>query len=40
MNKLSKLPDVGKIQSFFVMSQAKQEMAYLMEDMTYVYIIS
>ncbi|MCC8424382.1 Lrp/AsnC family transcriptional regulator [Mucilaginibacter sp. UR6-11] len=28
MNKLSKLPDVGMMQSFFVMSEAKHETAY------------
>ncbi|MDB5004423.1 MAG: winged helix-turn-helix transcriptional regulator [Mucilaginibacter sp.] len=28
MNKLSKLPDVGMMQSFFVMSEAKNETAY------------
>lgn len=28
MSKLSKLPDVGNIQSFFVLSAAKQETAY------------
>jgi Lrp/AsnC family leucine-responsive transcriptional regulator len=35
MNKLSKLPDVGKMQSFFVMSEAKQETAYLMDEEKY-----
>lgn len=29
MNKLSKLPDVGTMQSFFVMSEAKYETAFL-----------
>ena len=29
MNKLSRLPDVGKMQSFFVMSEAKRETAYV-----------
>jgi Lrp/AsnC family leucine-responsive transcriptional regulator len=31
MNKLSKLPDVGKMQSFFVMSEAKHETAYALK---------
>jgi len=30
MKKLSKLPDVGVMQSFFVMSEAKNETAYVM----------
>lgn len=30
MKKLSKLPDVGMMQSFFVMSEAKRETAYLL----------
>lgn len=30
MNKLSKLPDVGMMQSFFVMSEAKHETAYIL----------
>jgi len=31
MNKLAKLPDVGKMQSFFVMSEAKHETAYALK---------
>lgn len=31
MNKLSKLPDVGTIQSFFVMSAAKYETGYVLK---------
>jgi DNA-binding Lrp family transcriptional regulator len=31
MNKLSKLPDVAKMESFFVMSEAKHETGYIME---------
>jgi DNA-binding Lrp family transcriptional regulator len=31
MNKLSKLPDVGMMQSFFVMSEAKNETAYALD---------
>jgi DNA-binding Lrp family transcriptional regulator len=31
MNKLSKLPDVGTMQSFFVMSEAKRETGYTIE---------
>jgi len=31
MNKLSKLPDVGTMQSFFVMSEAKHETAYVLD---------
>ncbi len=31
MQKLSKLPDIGTLQSFFVMSEAKHETAYLLE---------
>ncbi|MGZ3812090.1 MAG: Lrp/AsnC family transcriptional regulator [Mucilaginibacter sp.] len=30
MNKLSKLPDVGKMESFFVMSEAKRETGYVL----------
>ena len=30
MNKLSNLPDVGTMQSFFVMSEAKNETAYML----------
>ena len=30
MKKLSMLPDVGTMQSFFVMSEAKHETAYLL----------
>jgi Lrp/AsnC family leucine-responsive transcriptional regulator len=33
MNKLSKLPDVGTMQSFFVMSEAKNETAYILGDL-------
>ncbi|AYL94201.1 Lrp/AsnC family transcriptional regulator [Mucilaginibacter celer] len=31
IEKLSKLPDVGNMQSFFVMSEAKHETAYMFE---------
>lgn len=31
MQKLSKLPDIGTLQSFFVMSEAKHETAYHLE---------
>ncbi len=31
MQKLSKLPDIGTLQSFFVMSESKHETAYLLE---------
>lgn len=31
MNKLSKLPDIGTLQSFFVMSEAKHETAYILD---------
>ncbi|MBS1529010.1 MAG: Lrp/AsnC family transcriptional regulator [Bacteroidetes bacterium] len=33
MNKLSKLPDVGMMQSFFVMSEAKRETAFSMSNL-------
>jgi Lrp/AsnC family leucine-responsive transcriptional regulator len=31
MNKLSKLPDVGMMQSFFVMSETKNETSYVLD---------
>lgn len=31
IEKLSKLPDVGNMQSFFVMSEAKHETGYMFE---------
>jgi Lrp/AsnC family leucine-responsive transcriptional regulator len=31
MNNLSKLPDVGMMQSFFVMSETKNETSYVLD---------